>query len=118
MLDIDPDCPRRPTRALLLSELTTFLTQVETHLGKPAILSPSADFEAEYHVGDAVNRPLWLRSPRREPAADAPAWVIWQANDALSVIGSTGPTRWLVAHDRVTPAPPPGMTTGDEEKSQ
>lgn len=99
MLDIDPACSRRPTRALLLTELTTFLTQVETHLGKAAVVSPSDEIEDEYRIAEAVNRALWLRSNLNEPEADAPAWVIWQANDAFAIDGAEGRVRWLVAND-------------------
>lgn len=99
MLDFSARCERRPTRALLLTELTTFLTQVETHMGKAAVVSPGADIEADYGVAEAVNRPLWLRSNRAEPAPEAGQWTIWQANDAALVAGSTGPTRWLVTND-------------------
>jgi len=99
ILDMDENCPRKPTRALLLTELSTFLNQVETHMGKAAIIAPDAEFEAEYRVSQAINRPLWLRSNRAEPPAEGPAWIIWQANDALKVAGSTGPTRWLVLNE-------------------
>ena len=99
ILDMDENCPRKPTRALLLTELSTFLNQVETHMGKAAVIAPDAAFEAEYRLSEAINRPLWLRSNRSEPEAEGPAWVIWQANDALTVAGSTGPTRWLVLNE-------------------
>lgn len=99
ILDMDEDCPRKPTRALLLTELSTFLNQVETHMGKAALIAPDEAFEAEYQVSAAINRPLWLRSNRSEPPADGPHWIIWQANDALNVAGSTGPTRWLVLNE-------------------
>ena len=98
MLDDDPDCTRRPSRALLLSELTTFLNQVETHMGKPAIIAPSADLEAEYRLSAAINRPLWLRRNWREPEATIRPWVIWQANDHYRAAGAQGGIRALVLH--------------------
>ena len=96
MLDVDTSCPHQPTRALLLSELSTFLTQLETHMGKQAIIAPSAAFEEQYSVNAAINRPRMLRTARSEPAADEPAWLLWLANDRLRISGSTGPTRLLV----------------------
>jgi lysozyme len=96
MLDSDGDCARHPTRALLLSELSTFVNQIETHIGKPIIIAPDAGFEGRYGVASAINRPLWLRSDRSEPDPEGPRWVIWQANDALRLEGTTGPLRWLV----------------------
>ena len=108
MLDVDAHCPHPPTRALLLSELTTFVNQLETHMGKAVIIAPSADFEARYQVADAINRTLWLRRNWRAPPEDGPPWVIWQANDALRVTGSTGSTRWLVLHNTGTDRQPEG----------
>ena len=99
MLDIDDGCTRQPTRALLLSELTTFLTQIETHMGKPAVIAPSIDFEARFDVARAINRPILVTAIRSEPDADGPPWVLWLANDRLRVEGSTGPTNWLVLND-------------------
>jgi lysozyme len=97
MIADDPDCRSRPSRALLLSELTTFLNQIETHLGKPAILAPAPDVDAEYQVTDAINRPLWVQRNWREPPADASRpWVVWQANDRLRSDGANGTVRRLV----------------------
>jgi lysozyme len=96
-IDDDPACRQRPTRALLLSELTTFLNQIETHIGKPAILAPTAAIDTEYRITAAINRPLWVIRNWREPAADAARpWVIWQANDMLDSDGADGPVRRLV----------------------
>lgn len=93
----DPACRSRPTRALLLSELTTFLNQIETHLGKPAILAPAPDIDTEYRISGAINRPLWVQRNWREPAADATRpWVVWQANDRLRSDGASGTVRRLV----------------------
>lgn len=103
LIEAGEGCERRPTRALLLSELTTFLTQVETHLGKPAVIGVSAGLEDEYSLTATLNRPLWITSPRSEPDPDLSGWAIWLANDRLSVDGVEGPARWLVANDR-TPA--------------
>lgn len=97
MIVDDPDCSARPSRALLLSELTTFLNQIETHLGKPAILAPAAEIDAEYRIAEAINRPLWVQRNWREPAADsARPWVVWQANDRLRSDGASGTVRRLV----------------------
>jgi lysozyme len=90
-------CRQRPSRALVLSELTTFLNQIETHLGKPAILAPSAAMDAEFGISRAINRPLWVIRNWREPPADSHRpWVIWQANDRLRSDGAQGAVRRLV----------------------
>lgn len=103
LIEAGEGCERRPTRALLLSELTTFLTQVETHLGKPAVIGVADDLEGDYGLAATLNRPLWVHSPRSEPDPELTGWAIWLANDRLSVDGVEGPVRWLVANDR-TPA--------------
>jgi lysozyme len=93
----DPACRQRPTRALLVSELTTFLNQVETHLGKPAILAPTAAIDGEFRLTEAINRPTWVIRNWREPPADAARpWVIWQASDRLRSDGAQGAVRLLV----------------------
>lgn len=99
ILDRQEWCDRWPTRAAVISELTTFLTQVETHLGKSAIIAPDDDFEEFYSIKSAINRPVMIMRNRSEPTPDDGEWTIWQANDAALVAGSTGPTRWLVAND-------------------
>lgn len=97
MIEDDPDCRQRPTRALLLSELTTFLNQVETHVGKPAIIAPSSAVEAEYRLSEAINRPLWVRRQLRAPVPTATRpWVVWEANSYLHSDGATGAVRRLV----------------------
>lgn len=93
----DPACRSRPSRALLLSELTTFLNQIETHLGKPAILAPAPELDSEYGIAGAINRPLWVQRNWREPDPDAARpWVVWQANDRLRSDGANGTVRRLV----------------------
>jgi lysozyme len=96
LIDDNPACTNRPTRALLLSELATFLAQVETHMGKPAIIGPSAAIEEQYQVSEAINRSLLARRDWREPPGDGPDWVLWQANSHLKITGAQGAVRWLV----------------------
>lgn len=98
LLDMGDDCPRRPSKALLLTELTTFLTQVETHMGKTAMVSVSPRIEADYALLQEVGRPVWLRRNRAEPRPEDGEWALWQANDALAIDGAQGEVRWLVAN--------------------
>src|SRR5690606_5971896 len=56
------DCEERPGRALILSELNTFLNQIEGHSGKPAIIILSEQFEEEYNISSGINRTFWLES--------------------------------------------------------
>lgn len=103
MLDYGEGCDRRPSKALLLTELTTFLRQVETHMGRTALVSAAADVEADYAILGAIDRPVWLRRNRAEPLPEDGEWALWQANDALSLDGAQGQVRWLVGNEAALP---------------
>ena len=99
-LRLDEDCAeRRPTRALLLSELTTFLGQIEAHLGKPAIIAPDSAFDGEYEVSRAVNRTLWVRRNFFTPNYGAHPFVMWLANTHARIAGAHGTVGWIVVAD-------------------
>src|SRR3546814_6770679 len=53
-LSFIPKCKRRPARAAVLSELNTFLNLIEAHMGKPALIRVSRDFDArsEEHTSE------------------------------------------------------------------
>src|SRR3546814_10225914 len=51
-LSFIPKCKRRPARAAVLSELNTFLNLIEAHMGKPALIRVSRDFDAAYNIGE------------------------------------------------------------------
>src|SRR3546814_16856546 len=48
-LDYDDRCPDRPTRALLLSALATFLAQIEEPLGTPRLIAPGPPYIGRAH---------------------------------------------------------------------
>ncbi len=96
LLDLDKVCRIAPTRALIISELTTFLNQIEAHMGKPAIISPSVEFEQTYQISRAVNRTLWLRRNFFQPDYGERPWVMWQANEHRHIPGVDGAVRWNV----------------------
>lgn len=96
-LDFDDRCPDRPTRALLLSELATFIAQIDTHMGKRSWIAPGPAFEAEYKVTERIARPVWLRRDFFEPDYGARPWVMWQANDYIRLSGADGTVGWSVA---------------------
>ena len=95
-LDFDDRCPDRPTRALLLSELTTFLAQIEAHTGKESLIAPSPAFEAEYQVTRSIARTTWLRRDFFTPEYGAHPWAMWQANDYMRISGADGTVGWNV----------------------
>ena len=57
-------CIPRVSEAEVESELTTFLNQVEGHVGKPAILKLSPEFEERYQISARIDRNLWLMRDR------------------------------------------------------
>jgi lysozyme len=96
-LDLLADaCPVKVSDAAVLSELTTFLNQIETHTGKAAILKLSSQFEARYHVAAAIDRNLWLVRTRFQPDYAGRPWMLWTANSALANPAGDEPLRWVV----------------------
>jgi len=95
-LDYDDRCPDRPTRALLLSELATFLAQIEAHMGKRSLIAPGPAFESDYKVTQGIARTIWLRRDFFEPDYGAHPWAMWQANDYVRLSGADGTVGWNV----------------------
>ena len=93
-LDYDDRCPDRPTRALLLSELATFLAQIEAHMGKRSLIAPGPAFEADYKVTRGIARTTWLRRDFFEPDYGAHPWAMWQANNYVRISGAGGTVGW------------------------
>lgn len=91
-------CDRRPTRALVLSELTTFLAQAERHAGLPMVVMPDPAFEGDYRVTQAFERSVGVIGDFREPAYAARRWALWRANDWARIEGVDGATRWIVVY--------------------
>lgn len=95
-LDFSGTCKDRPNRALILSELATFLNQIEAHSGTMAILLLTPEFEKEYQVSSAIDRTIWLEGNWFLPDYAARPWVMWTANSARRIGGIEGPVRWVV----------------------
>ncbi len=95
-LSFDDTCTDRPTRSLVLSELETFLNQIESHAGKPALLLIRPEFEEEYRISEANPRTIWLSGNFFPPDYAAKPWVMWQANDYYKIRGIDGPVAWNV----------------------
>ena len=94
--DLDESCKARPSRAIMLSEVATFIKMVEAHSEKPVILRVSRAFDTEYRLSRAVDRPLWLTSAYLTPSYGERAWVMWRANPRRSVVGMKLATSWSV----------------------
>lgn len=92
---IGDECPIRVSEAAMESELTTFLNQVETHTGKPALLKVSERFEDRYGIAARIDRNLWLVGNRFQPEYGGRPWTLWTANSALDSDAGE-PLRWVV----------------------
>lgn len=90
------DCASPVKDTAVVSELMTFLNQIETHTGKPALLKLSSGFEKRYHVAVAIDRNVWLSRTRLLPDYAGRPWALWTANSALSTEAADGPLRWVV----------------------
>jgi lysozyme len=90
------DCAAPVKDAAVVSELMTFLNQIETHTGKPTLLKLSDGFEDRYHVAVAIDRNLWLSRTRFAPDYAGRPWALWTANGALSTGAADRPLRWVV----------------------
>ncbi len=95
-LDFEADCPARPDRAVLLDELKTFISAIETHSGKPVLLKLSSAFEAQYEVSAAIRRGLWMSQSFFAPDYATRPWRMWQASRIRRVPGIARPVHWNV----------------------
>ncbi len=89
-------CTGKPNRGLILSELTTFLAQIEMHSGIPAIVLVSKDFDEAYHISSAIDRNVWVEGTWFLPDYTAKPWVMWTANMHRRISGIDGAVRWAV----------------------
>ena len=89
-------CPDPVSEAAVESKLTTFLNQVEGHVGKPAVLKVAPAFEARYHVAGRIERNLWLTRDWWQPDYAGRPWTLWTANSSLRTAAGDRPVRWVV----------------------
>jgi lysozyme len=90
------DCPDPVSEAAVESELTTFLNQVEGHVGQPAVLKLSPAFEERYRIARRIERNLWLARDWWQPDYAGRPWTLWTANRALRTEAGDTPVRWVV----------------------
>ena len=90
------DCPTRVSEQAVESELTTFLNQIEGHIGQPAVLLVSPEFEEEYGVANKIERNLWLERDWLQPDYAGRPWTLWTANSHYRNEASEDPVRWVV----------------------
>ena len=90
------DCASPVSEAAVESELTTFLNQVEGHVGQPAVLKLSPAFEERYRIAGRIERNLWLARDWWQPDYAGRPWTLWTANSALRTEAGDEPLRWVV----------------------
>lgn len=90
------NCPARPSRDVVLTEIRRLASVIETHSGKPAILRVSPEFEAQYQVSGAIPRPLWSIGFFRTPEYFARPWAMWQSSAIRRIDGIEQPVNWNV----------------------
>jgi lysozyme len=89
-------CPSRVSEAAVESELTTFLNEIEGHVGKPAVLKISKAFEEQYGIAGKLERNLWLTRDWFQPDYAKRPWTLWTANRDYRSAASEEPVRWVV----------------------
>lgn len=95
-IDFADDCPDRPAKAVLVTELERFLTMVETHTGKPMLLKISRRVESEYGLSAAIPRTVWATRFFFQPRYSTSPWRMWQASGFRRVDGVSTPVNWDV----------------------
>ncbi len=90
------ECPVKVSDSAVVSELMTFLNQIESHTGKAALLKLSEDFEDRYRIAAAIDRNLWLERRRFAPDYAGRPWTMWTANPSLATEAGDEPVRWVV----------------------
>ncbi len=89
-------CADPASEAGLESELTTFLNQIEGHVGKPVVLKLTPAFEERYGLAVRIERNLWLERDWFQPDYAGRPWTLWTANSALATQASDVAVRWVV----------------------
>lgn len=104
------NCSSRPKLENFQQELHDFLSIVEAHSGKPAILYLTREFDEAYAVSAKNDRPLWLRSIIFKPSFGARHWSIWQMSQFRSIDGIEGRVDWNAASLDFARTLPPRIT--------
>ena len=74
------NCPRRPSRAVVLAKMKVFMEKVERHYGQKPIIYTAPDFYEDNLQGQFKGYPFWLRSVAAHPKKVYPNrdWIFWQ----------------------------------------
>jgi len=86
-LELSGNCSARPSLREVETQLSVFISRVESATGRTVISYIGASFEQRYPVPGAASRLLWKRSVLRPPSGP---WVIWQVDGFAQVAGVNG----------------------------
>jgi lysozyme len=89
-------CADPVTEAGVESELTTFLNQVESHMGQAAILKLGEEFQQRHPIAARIERNLWLDRAFFQPEYAGRPFTLWTANPRLWSEVTSQPVRWVV----------------------
>ena len=95
-LGFHEDCPARPSREVVLTEIRRLAATIETHSGKPTILRVTPAFEEQYQVSGAIPRPLWGTGFYRPPNYLSRPWAMWRSSTIRRIEGVESPVNWNV----------------------
>ena len=87
-----PTCKLRPEKAVVRSEMLTFLKMVERHYGKKPIIYTSIDFFEDNDLATFRGYPYWLRSVAGHPDSKYAGhpFIFWQYTGTGVVPGISG----------------------------
>lgn len=94
--EFSANCSDRPSRDVVIREVSTFLERVERHTGGHVLLRIGPAFEEQYRLSAGIDRNLWATGNFMAPEYLSRPWRMWQANDARRVDGFEGPVGWNV----------------------
>jgi len=91
---LSPSCKLRPSPDIVRREMRTFLSLIENHYGKRAIIYTTIDFFDRNGLAEFKNHAFWLRSVAGHPDEkyNAHPWLFWQYTGTGIIPGIATPT--------------------------
>jgi lysozyme len=88
-LEFGGNCGQQPSRQVVLAELASFLTVLDSAGHPPAVLYVTEEFHRAYLEGQPGTNPLWVRSVFGRPKFGG-VWTFWQYAATGRVAGAKG----------------------------
>jgi lysozyme len=101
-LELSGNCSARPSRSEVQSQLSVFVSLVESATRQPLIFYIGSSFEQRYPLPAAKSGLLWKRSILLRPSGP---WVIWQVDGFAHLDGIGGPVDLDVMKEGDIPSP-------------